>query len=443
MNHSWQLMDRRFLLLIPAIVFALLPARAAESSLPLRRAVELALKHSTVAMAADADVERALANYHEARNQYIPQVAIGSGLGQAWGYPLSLEGSAPSIFNVTTQSAVINPALRDFVRAARIEMQATGFQSKDQREQVIQDTVVSYAELAKWQSSLDHLRQEKQEAQHTEQIVDQRIQAGVDSEQTRNKARLASARIRLRLAQALGAIDVLRAKLSHLTGLSASSIEADADSMPALPEIKEQEADDLPANATDSNPAVLAADNHAAAQAMRARGERRSLWPTADFAAQYALLSTSLANYQQFFVPGSFQHNNATVGVVLRFPFLNEVQRAKAQGAKAEALHAKQDAQAARNQLSEQALKLQRSVEQLAAAQEVADLGYRIAQADLGALKVRVDAGSATLQEMEEARDQVNDRFNSLEDTNFELEKARIALLRATGDLESWLGVGK
>jgi len=176
---------------------------------------------------------------------------------------------------------------------------------------------------------------------------------------------------------------------------------------------------------------------------MRARGEHRALWPTADFAAQYALLSTSLANYQQFFVPGSFQHNNATVGVVLRFPFINEVQRAKAQGAKAEALHARQDAQATHNQVSEQTLKLQRSVEQLAAAQEVADLGYRIAQADLGALQVRVEAGSATLQEMEDVRDQVNDHFNSLQDTNFELEKARIALLRATGDLESWVGIGK
>ncbi len=320
-------------------------------------------------------------------------------------------------------------------------MQATGFQSKDQREQVIQDTVVTYAELGKWQSSIDHLQQEKEAATKSEQVIEQRIQAGVDSELTRNKARLTSARIRLRLAQALGAIDVLRNKLAHLTGLSAASIEADPDSLPALPEIKQE--DDLPSRAVQNNPAVQASNIHADAQSFRARGEHRSLWPTADFAAQYALLSTSLANYQQFFVPHSFQNNNATVGVVLRFPFINEVQRAKAQGAKADALHAKQDAQATKNQVSEQTLKLQRTVEQLAAAQEVADLGYQIAQANLSALKIRVDAGSATLQDMQDANDQVNERFNSLQDTSFELEKARIALLRATGDLENWLGVGK
>lgn len=436
-------MIRRFFLpLLPAIFLVCVPAHAAEP-LPLRRAVELALRHSTVAMAADADVQRALASYHEARNQYIPQVVVGAGLGQAWGYPLTIEGSAPSIFNLSTQSALINPALRDFVRAAKIEMRATGFQSKDQRNQVIQDTVLAYAELAKWASSLDHLRQEKEEALQREQVIEQRIQAGVDSQLTRSKARLASARIRLRLAQAEGAIDILRNQLAQLTGLPAASIEPDADSMPALPEIKQQEAGDLPAKAAENDPAVQAADTHASAQAVRARGEHRGLWPSADFAAQYALLSTSLADYQQFFQPGSFQKNNATVGIVLRFPFINEVQRARAQGAKAEALHARQDAQAARNQVSGQTLKLQRSVEQLAAAQEVADLGYQIAQADLQALKIRVDAGSASLQDMEDARDQVNQRYNNLQDSNFELEKARIGLLRATGDLADWVGVGK
>jgi hypothetical protein len=42
---------------------------------------------------------------------------------------------------------------------------------------------------------------------------------------------------------------------------------------------------------------------------------------------------------------------------------------------------------------------------------------------------------------MQDANDQVNERFNNLQDTNFELQKARIALLRATGDLAGWVGV--
>jgi hypothetical protein len=79
----------------------------------------------------------------------------------------------------------------------------------------------------------------------------------------------------------------------------------------------------------------------------------------------------------------------------------------------------------------------------LAAAQQVADLEYQIAQSNLGALQVRLEAGTATVHDLEDARVQTTERFNQLQDANFELERAQVTLLRATGDLEAWAGVGK
>ena len=49
--------------------------------LPLKHVVELAISHSTVSSGMAADEQRAFASYHEARNQYIPQVVAGAGLG--------------------------------------------------------------------------------------------------------------------------------------------------------------------------------------------------------------------------------------------------------------------------------------------------------------------------------------------------------------------------
>jgi outer membrane protein TolC len=66
-----------------------------------------------------------------------------------------------------------------------------------------------------------------------------------------------------------------------------------------------------------------------------------------------------------------------------------------------------------------------------------------VAQANANALQVRLDAGTASFHDVEDARDQANERFNALQDANFEVERARIALLRATGELESWIGIGK
>ncbi|HEY7099509.1 MAG TPA: TolC family protein [Terriglobales bacterium] len=406
--------------------------------IPLKRLVEAALSHSTATQSADADQQRAFAAYREARNQYIPQFVVGSGLGASWGYPLSLEGSAPSLVNLNAQSAVLNPSLREFIRAARNDYDASKADNKDRRNQVIQDTVLSYAELSKWESLMDRLHKELSDAAKMEQVVNMRIQEGVDSPQMLNKAKLTSARMRLRSAEAQGAMDVLRNRLFHLTGFPAASIETVPDSIPALPEVKQDQ--NLSGRALEENPSVQAADIRATAQEYRARGEHKAMWPSLDFAAQYALLST-YNNYEEFFQPGSFQRHNATVGVSIRFPFFSPTQKAHAEAADADALHAKKEAENAKNQLAEETLRLQRSVEQLTAAQQVADLEYQVAQSNLETLQVRADSASGNIHDLEDARTQTNQLYNTLQDTNFELMRARISLLRATGELADWVGI--
>lgn len=410
----------------------------AAEPIPLRRVVELALGHSTMAVEAQASQQRAFAAYHEARNQYLPTLVVGSGLGATWGYPLSLEGSAPSIVNTTAQSAVLNPALRDFVREARTEWLATAEQSKDQREQVIQDAIVSYAELSKWELLISHLSEDYARALDMEKKINERVQEGVDNPLARNQARLNAARVYLHISQAQGAIDILRNRLSQMTGLPAGSIETIPDSIPALPEVKQE--DDLAAKALQASPAIQLASLHATAMGFHARGEHRSMWPTLDFAAQYALLAT-FNNYQHFFKQGSFQPNNASVGVVIRFPFFSPSQKARALAADADLLHAQKAAESARNQVSEQTLKLQRAVAQLSAAHEVASLEYEIAQSNLDATEVRRGAGTASLHDEDDAHTQATERYSALADTDFELQRSRILLLRATGDLAAWVGV--
>ena len=162
-------------------------------------------------------------------------MVVGSGLGASWGFPLSLEGSAPSILNVNSQSAVYNPSLRDFVRAAKTDWQASTFQTKDQREQLIQDTVLVYAELNHWEQMLSHLEQEEAESAKMEETVTQRVEAGVDSPAMKNQARLVVARVRMRAAEANGAIDILRNRLAQLTGLTPDKIELSLTPYPYCP----------------------------------------------------------------------------------------------------------------------------------------------------------------------------------------------------------------
>jgi outer membrane protein TolC len=432
------------------LAVVLLPASLLAEPVPLKRVVELALAHATGAAIAAADEQHASAGYRELHGNYIPQFTAGAGLGYSYGFPLGLEGSAPSLFNITTQSALLNPALRDFVRAARIDSAVASLKNKDQRNQVIQDAVLSYAELAKWEQRLTQLQPTQAEADKMQAAISDRVKEGVDSELDGTRARLSAARVRLRVTEAQGAADVLREHLSKLTGLPAIGIQTEPDPLPDFPALPQDAS--APAHAADANPGVQAAVEHARAQYLRAEGEHRSFWPSLDFAAQYALLSR-FNNFQNYYIPANpctvggisvlcvadtFRQNNATIGVSIRFPFFSASQRARAQAADADAVKATKQAEAARNQVSEETLRLERAVAQMQAARDVAQLEYEIAQKNLPAVQTRLDAGTATLHDLDDARAQASERFIALQDVTFELQRSELGLLRSTGDLEKW-----
>ena len=433
------ILSRQFMQLLVAVSMAMalvLPACGQEFT--LQRAIELALTHSTATGASTADQMHAYESYMEARNSFIPQVTVGSDVGYAYGFPLSLEGSAPTVFNVTSQSYVLNLAQKEFVRAAKAEWRASSAQDRDQRSQVTLDTAMSYAELNKWERELQVLQDQSNVTHNIEYAVLQRVKEGIDSQVDETKARLTSAQVRLKITEAEGSADLLRTHLSQLTGVPAQSITTTGDSIPALP------APDPPANgaaaqaAVQSSDVVEATELRARAQQFKAKGEHRALLPSIDFAAQYGLISSALTNFEQFFRVNTFQNQNVTFGLVIRLPFMNFSQRAAARAADAEAIRAQKDAQAAKDQVSIETMRLQRAVEQAAAARDVADLQNQLAQSGVTSAQARMQAATATLSEMQTAKFQADLRSTELMDADFELEKAQLQLLRATGDLEKW-----
>jgi outer membrane protein TolC len=395
--------------------------------------MELALTHSGDMAIASSDQVRTHENYLEARDQFLPQVIVGSGLAATYGFPLSIEGSAPTIVNVNTQQFLINFAQRDFVRAAKLDWKAGDLFSRDKRDQVILETALVYTQLDNVTSSLNLLRQQHEEAGRAEQVVSDRVRAGVDSGVELTKAKLASARVRVAVAQNNGDVDVLKARLAQLTGLAADSIQTSTESIPKLPEVRQDE--NLVGKALQNSPALKIAQEQADSKALRARGEHKMLYPAVDLVAQYGLFSKS-NHYQDFYK--KFSRNNATLGVAIRLPILNSAVRAHADAADAEAMEAKKQAEGVSNQVSSEALKLQRSVEQLAAARDVARLEYELAHSDVEAVGARIQAGTATLKDQQNARLAENQRYMALLDAGFQLDKAQMQLLRATGELQQW-----
>ncbi|HZU32861.1 MAG TPA: TolC family protein [Candidatus Angelobacter sp.] len=406
---------------------------AGEKQLSFRTAIELAIKNSTMSGVAQADLQRARATVRQSKDVFLPQFVLGSGLGASYGFPLSLEGAAPSIFNVNFQGALVNFAQRNYIKAAKSDVAATAAQNADRRNDVIMETALDYVQLDLLESSLTIQREQQSAAQKFQDIVGQRVQAGLDSPVETTRAKLAGARTKLDIAQTQAAADQLRLRLSQLTGLPVTAIQTSTESIPELPAIAQDQ--DLPGEAVKNSPTVKIAEAAADAKAFRAKAEHDQLYPAIDFVGQYAVLAR-FNNYDQFFQ--KFQRHNVTAGVAVRFPFFNPVQHAAADVAKADAVKSRKEAQNVKEQVSADTLKLQRSIQQLAAARDVAQLEHQLAQADIEATHAKIESGGASIKDEQNALVVEHERYTAYLNSTFELDRAEIQLMRQAGQLESW-----
>lgn len=410
-----------------------LVAQENEKPVPFRTAIELALRNSAAIGVGRADLERARATITEARDQFVPSMVVGSALGYSNGFPLSLEGSAPSLFNVNIQGMLLNSAQHQYVKAAQRDAEATAAQNADRRNDVIMETAVDYVQLDLLDSSLTVQKEQQEAAAKLLDIVNQRVQAGVDSQVELTRARLAVARTRLDITRTQTAADQLRFRLSQLTGLPAKSIITATETIPQLPAVSQDE--DLAGMAIQRSPTVKFAEETAAAKDFRAAGERKQLYPTVDLAGQYAVLAR-YNNYDVFFK--TFERNNLSIGVVIRFPFFNRTLHAAADAAKFDAIKARFEARTVKEQVSAETIKLQRSVQQLAAARDVAQLEHQLAESDIETAHGRIASGAATLKDEQNARVAEHERYTAYLSASFDLDKAQVQLLRQIGELENW-----
>ena len=333
------------------------------------------------------------------------------------------------------------------MKAAQQEWQVSETNTQDQRAVTLLEAAITYIQLDTVASRMRLLNQQQEEANRLLSVVSDRVQAGVDSQMDLTRAKLAAAQVRMRLADAEGAADVLRERLGQLTGVPATSIETVTESIPEVPDLSQ--APDIVGTALASSPMVKSAMQDAIAKEFRAKGEHRVMLPAIDLVAQYGLFS-KYNNYDLYF--NRFQRNNATLGVAIRFPVLNFAQRARAEAADAEAVKAQRQTEVTKRQVSTDTLKLARAIKQLDAAEQVAQLDYQLAQAQVDAVQARIQTAApgtpgapgqpavppAGPRELESARIQMNDKYSTYLDTGFELQRARLQLLRAAGKLDDW-----
>ena len=409
-------------------------ASAAHAQISFTTAIDLALKNSPKVQMAQANVDKAKAVLSQNTDAYVPNLSGGSGLGYSYGFPLG----QPTLFSFSSQSLVFNYSQHDYIRAAHAGVEAASQILRDTRQEVAEDTAITYLSLDRTQRSETAMDEEYSYAQKLATIVEERLDAGREPRMELAKARRTAAQVRLQRLLLNDDETVLRDHLSRLIGLTVGLIKTIPSSVPAFPPIHA-----IDPSAPD-NPGVLAAFSNAHAKREQAFGDSKYAFrPQVYFAANYSRFST-FNNYQQYY--NHFQYDAAEIGVQITIPLYDRLRKSKARETMADAIHAEKEAVDARNTEREGRIKLANAATELQARVELADIDQDIAQQQLDATLIQLQSAPSessapllTPKDEQNARIQERQRFIDLQDAGFQLKKTEINLLRQTGQLEDWL----
>src|SRR5687767_9666965 len=146
--------------------------------LTLPQAIRLALERAPELAIATAQSARAGEAVRETRSLNLPQVVTGTGLAYNNGFPLSIEGSAPSIIQVGVSQAILSKKNNNLIREAAQSHEASRSGMNIARDDLIARTALLYQGLhqARKITALWTVRLES--AQKDQQIVETLLEAG-------------------------------------------------------------------------------------------------------------------------------------------------------------------------------------------------------------------------------------------------------------------------
>ncbi len=422
------------------VLFFLAAAASAEvHSLTLEQALELAARQNPDVTLARLDEQRAEQGIRVAQDPFRPKIYGGSGLAYTYGYPNSIEGNAPSLFEVRTDMALYNRAQSYELAAAKETARGSQFGAQSKADEVAYQA----ADLFLTASQMEHEGETVSSQLPSLEKVVQAMNAAVE-EGSELPLELKRARVNLAMSQErLGASrldqDYYEMMLAVVLGYPATDRVKPVDSeLPSmLAPASEDEAMD---SALRSNRELQQMQSNVLAKEMDLRSFKAARLPKIDLVAQYALFAKY--NYQQYFQ--KFQRNNFQIGASVTIPILI------GSASSGLAMQAYTDMQKIKIQMDQLRNRIitdtRRSYEQWKKAESIRDLARMqldLAREDLTVLLAQNGEGRVPMRQVEQARLEEGDRWIALYDAETQVTRAKLAILRQTGNLLASLRAGE
>lgn len=390
----------------------------------LDRAPEISLVH--------VRAERAEEALRETRSLNLPQVNLGAGLAFNNGFPLSIEGAAPSLFQVGVSQPVFSKKNRSLILEAEENRNASRLDADVARNEMAARAALLYSELrqnrrltAIWSARLEGANQDLHRAEAE-------LEAGRAKPVDVILARTKVAGIRQQLYASEEASRLSEMELRDLAGLPGGLAfrteepRIAADGLTLSPE-------DLNRRALELNPEILQAESTLRARELHIEAERGERRPRMELIGEYALFSRA-NNYQDYF--NRFTRNNFLVGLSIVVPVFD--------GSRASARIAQSRQEVVEARLRLQRLKqelrfgIERAASALRLARGAADLAAQEENAARETLRVQeslFESGRIGPKEIETSRDQLREKEAGRIEADTVVFRRQVGLLKLAGTL--------
>ena len=402
--------------------------------LTMQEAVRLALSRSPDVLLAQAQAIRAREAVRETKSLNRPQIYTGTGLAYNNGYPLSMEGAAPSIVQFSASQSIFSKKNSNLIREAEESHKANRLSAESARNELASRTALVYYKLHQSRKVVALSSGRVELARKNQEHVETMFAAGRVRPIDVTSARMAaqSAMQQLLIAEEHGKL--AETELRELTGISEPGSIKTVEPMLENPAFA-MPGDELCNQALQSTPEILQSEANLKAKEFHVEAEKGERLPKADIIGQYALFSRA-NNYQDYF--NVFTRNNFLLGLSLQVPLFDGSRTS------ARVAQSRQEVSEARYRVESLKSELKLTVERSSSDLRIARGAFDLARNEVEAAGETVHVNEALLaegrispQEMEESRSMLQQKELILLEADQELFQRKLDLLRAVGTISS------
>src|SRR5215831_16130029 len=153
-------------------------AHAETYTLTMKQALEQGLSRNPDVTLAKLDELKATQGIRIAQDPFYPHPGVGTGLAYNNGMPLSIEGSAPAVFQARVNEYLINRPQSYSIKQQRETARSAGFGTAQKRDEIAYQIAALYVDADRASRLLETARTQIDSLQKVQDTVQARINEG-------------------------------------------------------------------------------------------------------------------------------------------------------------------------------------------------------------------------------------------------------------------------